>query len=448
MPVRASTAKSTAAGRVTEFSVAAGVSWGAHAQWGIVADPVQSLPRRGPEWLTRGSRRASMSPVVGEVTCLPLYSLAVRSRARQSTDTLMRKTHSSRRSAALLLIVIGFTQALSAQQPPELLLRVRETVPISAEDAVAIMHPIKCDSRGNLYVRYTDPVGRHLASPVMRISREGKRTAEFRLEAAPGFENAGTFDDFAVDLRGKVYLVANRVIREQPLKVEQVIVGYESDGDHDSTIKLEAFFQPAQLAVFLSGEFLASGEKLTETNADIQAGGKPFTGIFDRHGALVAEVTLPDDVEAEQGAEPKLGETPQRLPVAEFRRALSEGNAVAAEDGNIYLMRATSKPLIYVVSPRGDVVRRLVITPPAEHARAITMQAAAGKVVVMFVERHASGRFKRHVFAVADWHTGETIAHYVDTPEIGGALACYTPNGFTFLGSKDDQWVIRTTHPQ
>ncbi|MFQ5777102.1 MAG: hypothetical protein ACE5IP_03755 [Terriglobia bacterium] len=327
---------------------------------------------------------------------------------------------------------------------------------------MAIMLPVKCDARGNLYIRSHQPL-RALAAPVSKITRDGKRAAVFTLASAPGFEE-GMFGDFAVDIRGKVYLLAMN-------KKGVAIVAYDSDGGYDSTIKPEGLFGPAQLAVFPSGEFLASGEKLDER---LYGTGEPFTAIFDRNGKLIKELSLPQDIwkqppsddgtekvtpsedgEADEKDAPlpqdAQGETPEgavSIEKEQFSRALSVGMAVPAEDGNVYLMRATPDPLIYVIAPGGTVLRRLVIARPSEHSDPSTLHVAGGKLVVQFSEYDPTGKFKRSLFAVANAESGETLSYYVTGPEVGGALACYTPNGFTFLGSNvAGQLILITTYP-
>lgn len=360
--------------------------------------------------------------------------------------------------AVLLMVVL----ALSAQEPPMLPLRARTSVTAAADHSIAIMLPAKCDARGNVYMRSHQPL-RALAAPVSKITRDGKRAAVFTLASAPGFEE-GMFVDFAVDLRGKVYLLAMN-------KTGIAIVAYDSDGDYDSTIEPEGLFGAAQLAVFPSGEFLASGEKLEER---YYGTGEPFTAIFDRNGKLIKELSLAQDIwkespsgdgsekvtPSEDGEEGEKdaplpqdaqAETPEgavSIEKEQFSRALSVGVAVAADDGNVYLMRATPDPLIYVIAPGGTVLRRLVIARPSEHSEPSTLHVAGGKLVVQFSEYDPAGKFKRTVFAVANAETGETLSYYVTGPEVGGALACYTPNGFTFLGSNvAGQLILITTYP-
>jgi hypothetical protein len=350
-----------------------------------------------------------------------------------------RKSCNFPSTVGLFLVVVV---SLSAQEPPRLPLRLKETVAVPQQRAVPISGPIKCDAKGNIYLRSYLPRTNPLAAPVMKISTEGKRTAEFKIDSAPGFEGA-LVDDFAVDLRGKVYMLSIKG------KDELDIVAFGPDGKYDSTIKLDLLFMPGQLAVFRSGEFLVSGEKIDENRQPV---GEPFTALFSRNGRLVKELSLPEDVKKEvdssQEEKSDAASTPVKQESGEFARAISLGHAAPADDGNIYLMRATSTPLVYVISPAGTVLRRLTVEPPSRNSTPVAMKVAGGRLAVLFAQYYPTADFQQHLLSLINAETGEAIAHYVSTPEIGGALACYTPDGLIFLaGTKTGDLVIRHDYP-
>jgi hypothetical protein len=179
---------------------------------------------------------------------------------------------------------------------------------------------------------------------------------------------------------------------------------------------------------------------------------EPFTAIFNRQGELVKALVLPEDVTI--NPEKTTGEPQQTPPDGgpggtseqeQFRSAIWLGTAVTAEDGNIYLMRASSTPVVYVISSSGSVLRSLRIEPPAENFRPITMKVASGKVVVEFEENQPVGGFAQAIYVVAEATTGETLRHYVRRPGgAGGAFACYTASGFTFLREDEaGQFIIQ-----
>lgn len=363
---------------------------------------------------------------------------------------------------ALAGMSLLLVDAQPQEKPVELPLRVRSSV-LLAEGSGGFSLPAKCDPRGNVYLRGDDAFGNYLAAPVAKFLPDGKRAALFALESRQGFEPGAAFDDFAIDLRGNVYLLALKVRHgeKDPGRIEDVstvIVAYDSEGNYSRTIPLNVLLQMGQLAVFPSGEFFVGGETIEETSEGFRVADHTFAGTFDRTGRLMKELTLPDDIEpqleeqeksseggAEKDSQPSL---PKKLPKEEFKKALSLGSVVPGDDGNVYLMRATPSPLVYIIAPSSTVVRRLVIPAPDEHAMPSAHYAAGGRLVVMFGVRDAAGKWKGNVFVVANALTGEVLAHYLEPPGERGTLVCYSPDGFTLLGRKDNRPALIHTYPQ
>lgn len=357
-----------------------------------------------------------------------------------------------------------------SQQPAEPPLRIRDTVPL-AGDIDGILHPIKCDAKGYLYLR----AGSGPSDPVRKVSDEGKISSVFRLEDAPEFASLSTFDDFSVDPRGNVYLLAYGRKGKSDEGTEQVILVYDSDGKYKSTIRLNLLLNVGRLAVFSSGELLVGGEGVEKVDGELRGTGKPFVGIFDRDGRLMREFTLPQDVqredkksgeeipsvhtdpsepkptgsEAESNTKDETNPSQEARPLErkDFLRSLSLGSAVAADDGNIYLMRATSNPVIYAITPNGTVLRRFEIPAPSEHSAPIAFQAAAGKMAVMFALAEAPRKFKGHLFTIVNAYNGEILAQYAEPPDGHVSLACYTANGFTLIGVENNRFVVKRTYP-
>jgi len=353
--------------------------------------------------------------------------------------------HHDTRLLSLSAFLLLFACALSAQEAPapQLSLRAKETVPIPSEAAGPIMVPVKCDTEGKIYARGYLP-RKPAAAPVLKFSAEGNRVAIFDIQAAPGFEQLG-LGDFAVGLRGQVYMLAIKS------KDEQDIVVFGKDGQHQSTIELKPLFMGEQLAVFLSGEFLVSGRKLSEKR---QPTSDRFTAIYDRSGRLVKELDLQEESkittqklgsdvkqaeDADTVARKQQAAADARKAEEELAKSIDLGTAEPAEDGNVYLLHPASKPIIYVISPAGELVRRLVIPPPSENYAPIAMKVGGGRMVIQFEKYDPERKSSRRIFSLLDAESGEKIADYVSPPEIGGALACYTPNGFTFLTSTQDR---------
>jgi hypothetical protein len=303
------------------------------------------------------------------------------------------------------LFISLFTVALfcpvSAGQFPEtgagrFELRFREPIPVEGQTARSIFYPVRCDGNGNLYFQPGWVIPGH-REPVLKYSPEGRHLAVFSLDKVPQFEG-GIWYRFNVGLRGEVYFVAARLEAGEP---HVAILKFSSEGVFRSATKLAEAFRPRAVAVFLSGEFLVSGiqEYRDEGGARRE---RPFTGIFDRGGRLVAEVHPPDDgnLDSPTDAENAAGRGPRQTRPAD---AIELGDALAGEDGNIYLVRRTADPSVFVLSPGGEVVRSFVVRAPEETAQmAGVTTSGAGRLVFDFRIPGEPGRPSQQLLTLVD----------------------------------------------
>lgn len=335
--------------------------------------------------------------------------------------------------------VLAFASATSALAQSTVPLKLSEAIPVQDiqifRRAFAVRSPIKCDSNGNIYLRFAGSprIGEF---PVVRISADGRSAKT--LDASSHLDSADKtiqLADFAVDLRGKLCQVLNTAKDRKP--AGSYIVEFDDTGSPGSAIHFKPGFSPMHFAVFPSGEFLVTGilhERVKGTEV-VTA----LTAVVDRRGDILKEVFLPGDVKGEfrqpVGVEPDV----DRDPTA----AISLGTAVPGEDGNVYVVRKGGKPFVLVVSPAGEVVRRVEIVPPGESFRAGDFRVSGASLLVQFVDHGVRGeRGDRFIYAVLDWETGEIRIEYEQDDELRGIFACYTPNAFTFLTTHDAQMFL------
>ncbi len=332
-----------------------------------------------------------------------------------------KRLHLNRIALPVLLALA--LQPVLGQEVAGIKLRVKDTVVVEGQTFgfFMVQIPVKCDTKGNVYFRMHHNTD-FFSQPITKISREGKSAKPFSIRSAPEFEKGATYD-WAVGPTGDVFLLGAKTIGERH------IVKFNRDGEYESVFLLEPYLEPRHIAAFASGELLVSGSALSP---DGKRTGKLLLALYDRRGKFVREISLPRD--GEIPGEPT-GE-PTGEPIEGAGHTFSHSTAVAADDGNIYLMRSTTTPVVYVLSPAGTVLRRLVIPPPAQDLRVSTMKVAGGRIAIQFLQVDSEGHTEKHIFLMVDAVTGEKFANYVSTPETGGAWACYTPEGFTFLGSK------------
>jgi hypothetical protein len=337
----------------------------------------------------------------------------------------------------LMVVAAWMASSLGAQDEPErtqtqrLTLHVKSETPIqgSSTSSSMLMIPVKCDSEQNVYVRgYLK--GDTFGAPLTRISADGTKTTDFNLRKVQGFEKA-QIDDFTLGLRQEVYLLGSTAANGAR------IAKFTDAGEFESSVTVDAPFSPQRIAVFPSGQFLIRGAELNE-KTEVPTG-RPFTALVDNSGKILSRLELSQDV----GSSPSPGEDQKQKNAA----AMEMGAVYVAEDGNIYIMRVTNPAVIYVLDSSGNQQRRLEIAPPEKGFNPVTFKVAYGKIVVEFDRSLESSAGSEQIYSLIETGTGERLIDYVSPPQVGGTLACYTPNYFLFLGQGRSGLVIQKVQP-
>ena len=318
-------------------------------------------------------------------------------------------------SALLLASACSAAPILCAQQvSPQATLSVKTI--ISAESTLSQpMAPMKsaiCDGAGNIYA--IQPFTRtDLRLPqIQKITRDAKLAASFRVpETGPGEVRDGF-----VDHDGKAYLLAIT-----PLETH--VLAFAPGGSLLTTTKLELpprSVEPWHLAVFRSGGYLLVGQ------TGIHEARTPFTAVFAKDGKLIKKIYEPEDEEARQKGE--LNAQPLTI-VRNDNNFVISGEAASGSDGNVYLLRGGYPALVYVISPTGDVLRKLRIDAGNRELVANSIKSYAGRLAIGF---GWLGGVHQNLIKVLDLE-GNPIADYEVGSDEYSMLACYDSEGFTMI---------------
>lgn len=360
-----------------------------------------------------------------------------------------------KRLAASLGVLAGtFVAVVAAQEVPRLALAVRDEVPVPSEPAEGLLNPVRCDSRGNVYLRPWRDV-KPMSAPVVKISLEGRREAQFSVDSVPDLGDDWAFEDFALGPRGDLFAL----IQSWEEKESQALIArFDDDGKFDSSLVLKQKFDPALLTITSTGQFFVTGSiplsaeetrSYYESRQEEERRGpppaRPYAGIFDRGGRLVVEVSFEKDKE--------LGsEEDKDFPGALPGPLITLGRVVSGSDGNVYLLRRSRPAVVYVVSPLGELVRVLEVQPPAENFQVTHMMLGqGGRLLFQFAEEVEKGRYRTgaSTFSLVNPETGERLTDYVSTPEVGGSLACASTRELLFLGvTESERLAIRRVVPR
>ena len=341
--------------------------------------------------------------------------------------------------AFLALALFTLAAPAHTQEVPKLNLRVEGEIVLPHTFAPMAIGEILCDSRGNIYLQPYQLL-KPLSAPVLRLSPDGERITPFALTSAPGFEESQVLD-YKVGPRGEVYFLSMRLVDEIP---EIDLVAFHDDGTFGTTTKLAPEFIPSKFALFTSGAIFVTGVKQTSKDQMVELA--PYTAVLDPSGRLVKELNLPGDIppETRDYSKPLTDAEKRTAPLVVAAAGLSE--AIAGEDGNVYLMRHTAKSRIFVISGTGEIIHTFSITPPREGATAEGLRNGTGGTLIVYfavpTEKREQGGDM--VFSVINAETGQRELDYWASDAVRGWFACATPRGFTLLGqAKNSSLTIK-----
>ena len=169
---------------------------------------------------------------------------------------------------------------------------------------------------------------------------------------------------------------------------------------------------------------------------------KASTAIYSPAGHLVKQFALEGDAQIER--EIDAGDGKDTDLQKRHSEAVDKSVAITADDGLVYLMRASSPATVYAISDAGDVVRRIVVSAPTGTGSPdFGIRVVKNRLVVQF-RRTCEGDVgtdscRSSTYAVVDATTGQKLAAYESDREAAGTLACYAPDPdrfFIFSGRK------------
>ncbi len=368
----------------------------------------------------------------------------------------MRFARGLRRSATLaaaggLLLALcanrsarGQTKLAPAPPPsvPEYRLSVGRGTPLNSA-AIPNFGAVKCDSRGNVYLRLLLQNFVSFYTPVTEFSRDGSRRAAFSLSAAPRWV-PGDIMDYAIGPNGRVYLLVDHLNKQR--KTEDGILVFGQDGDLRSTIRLQLGTPDVdRIGVFSTGDFLVLATKRAK-----QA--QPLIPGTPVHGKITAEHRAPvNPVAYLVGHDGRLLKTilpPEGLVLTRDHHAgppleisATSGDTaqlVMSEYGHTaYLMFEKGVPVVYAISSSGDVLRSFPIELPSGGFTPIMMTWANGLGLLLESAHVVNHGFPASQvrFSVINPQTGERLDDYRVGPRLGTDLACFSRQHITFLTS-------------
>ncbi len=322
-----------------------------------------------------------------------------------------------------------------------------------------------CDDNGNLYLIFgvLHPIPGVPAGipdfatlPVTRLDLNSQDMTKFRPQSFSGSQNYMP-TKFTADADGNLYWLFTPNSPALGRHPESLIVKYDSDGSYDSKIRLHAppglVLSAENMTVFANGNYLVTGtlqpqppgrRKRIKPGAKFRIlhhivypkGLRPFTGIFDDQGDLIATVRLPHDISFPK--EYKIHFQPGRADswTQNQNPSMMINNTLVARGpaDTAYLMRPANPPVLYTISDAGQLLHRVKVTAFAASHLQPNQMNAMGQSRLLVEYNHYSYNMKTHVnhsttkYAVINVLTGKVTANILPTKGFGMAECAFGDN--------------------
>ena len=289
----------------------------------------------------------------------------------------------------------------------------------------SVAEGIKCDARGNIYARLVSPSSSETYHgtgflPVTRIKPDGTINGFFTVTA--DFPNFTVSDFFVMD-DGTVFQAARSVSEG-----DNYVVSFSDRVPAGKAVRVNADpFVAHKIVVFKTGEFLLSGTRGDQNLT-------PYTAVFSPSGKLIKSIYEPEDEEAKQKAARLRTDVALDHP-QHGNSFVIRGDAALGSDGNAYLLRAGDPASIYVISNKGQVLRKLTVPSPSPGLVARVLKASSDRLAVGFLKRGMT----QGAIVITDY-SGHllTILEADDPRMLPGLMACYDGHEFRFVGFDGD----------
>jgi hypothetical protein len=269
---------------------------------------------------------------------------------------------------------------------------------------------IQCDEDSATY--YHLFTGSYSRTVILRFSVSGDESKLYKLPSE--LADTTSFIDFSVSPDGSVSaLVGDH-------EFHPIVFGFNSDGNVSSQAKLEVpeHVVGEHFAVFPNGTMLFYGYYGRQADKDVI--GKRYAGLFKPSGQLLKKLDKVD-----------LGD----MKIDQLGTRLPDGGATVGKDGNVYVL-ATDK--VVVVSPSGQIQRKIPFTKPDPGFSASNVQYSEGLLAISFAKPENMNFVFRYL--VVNASDGEPLGLYEPTKETGDNNVCFSRHdGFLFLTVKNDR---------
>lgn len=295
-----------------------------------------------------------------------------------------------------------------------------------------IVGQTRCDNRGNLYFRQLQGA-KVVLSPVVQVSADGARSHVFDFLAQSTKElKSLAVTDFSLS-GSKLYMVGSTPdakvhVLEYSIDDAELMASLTLDDPNAPGMPIQGALTVSKLGVMPSGELLIFGvrtlrEDLPNTTLP-KFSYNPVLELYTSAGQFATSVSFKSD---------QVNLNDKAHSQEENFAAVDLALTANGPDG-VYLVVYSNNPVVYVVSPAGEVSRRVHIEPIGNEFRPISLSVVDGQLLVEFVR--SSDGSPETTLARYDANSGERYSLYKVDTNMGGIFSCYDGRGaFTFIST-------------
>lgn len=255
---------------------------------------------------------------------------------------------------------------------------------------------------------------------IMKLSYGSYEPTLYRLP--PEIQNKYSFYAFTVSPSGEVWMLANS-------GPKLIVANFDSSGELSEKTELALSLDRVDIrdfAALATNVIFISGMTVGKT------AGESFAGLFDGNsGKTIKLFQNPFSPEAH----------------VEGQVAIHPGDATVGDDGNFYLLHEAQ---IIVVSPTGQIHKRISFTKPAPDLLPVHLVVSSGSAAI-WLETPPTKQDPRvkTSYLVLDLYSGNTVGWYSNPPELEIPAASFSRNdGFDFLKMQKGQFQFITAQLQ
>lgn len=148
------------------------------------------------------------------------------------------------------------------------------------------------------------------------------------------------------------------------------------------------------------------------------------TGILNNNGTITTWVDTKE--KTKKGSHGELAKADAQ--------ALGATLMVYGDDGKIWMLRPGAKPVIFAVSPAGEIIHQYKLTAPTDASYdEIYLAEGKGKFVVVFSPKQQTIDKAPDIYRMHDNLTGEVLAEYSADETSSALIGCYANSEFVTL---------------